>query len=218
MKSAALKALLSLLTGVSVLFFIPCVTLADFSVGGEWDVTDSYWCGPLVVDINGDGEKEIIITDATTIRIYSPDSEGENPDPIATIDLNDIGDLVWEGYRFRSIPSVGQLNESANLEIVACCVRNAEEQHLNVDVRCPRCGQGPFSCDYFSNLSRLLIWEYDDEEGANLLDQTGVFGIDHYTSENIAERIYITAMTPTLADLESLEGEGYEDNMRLLKN
>jgi len=211
MKSAVLKALFCHLVGISVLFFIPCIILADFSVGGEWDVTDSHWCGPLVVDIDGDGEEEIIITDATTIRIYSPDSEGENPDPIATIDLDDIGDLVAEGYRFRSIPSVGQLNETDNLEIVACCVNNVGD-HDYIEVDCPRC-HGDYFCDYYSDLSRLLIWEYVDGEGANLLDQTGVFGIDHYTSENVAERIYITAMTPTLVDLEALEGEGYEDNI-----
>ena len=87
--------------------------------------------------------------------------------------------------------------------------------HDYIEVDCPRC-HGDYFCDYYSDLSRLLIWEYVDGEGANLLDQTGVFGIDHYTSENVAERIYITAMTPTLVDLEALEGEGYEDNIKIL--
>jgi hypothetical protein len=117
MKSSVNKSNVSLLTTFLLLISSPCLVNADFTVGGNWDVVSSFWCGPLVVDSDLDGEKEIIITDESTIRIYDPDGNLER-----TINLPE--DLYNNGYRFRSIPSVGQLNETDHLEIVVTCVNN----------------------------------------------------------------------------------------------
>ena len=187
--SHRIKTNVKLIIIIMISVCIPGVIHADFTVEGNWNVTNSYWCGPLVVDVDNDGEKEIIITDATSIRIYSPDGG----DPIRTINLPQA--LINAGYKFRSIPSAGQLNDNENLEIVASCVNDEGVIVDDVEVYCDDPPEAAFDttalCDYYSDLSRLLIW--DALTGTLLAQTDDDFVTTVSSSENYPRPFFIFA-------------------------
>ncbi len=88
---------------------------SPLTIDGDWtDMLYSHWAGPLVVQLDGDGAKEIIVTDNTTVKVY--EIEGDDISLNFSITLD--GDLQEEGYKIHSIPSVGDLTGNGENEIV----------------------------------------------------------------------------------------------------
>ena len=81
------------------------------SIQGDW--TYNRFHSPVIVDLDNDGDKEIIITDDTSIRVYAYDA---NDDDDLLFDI--IEPDMPEGYSMYGPCAVGDLNGDGQKEIV----------------------------------------------------------------------------------------------------
>ena len=119
------KAVVAILTAIMFISLTPSYVRAIIDPilieDGDWGGDDAVWSGPVVADIDNDGVMEIIVTDATRIIVYQ--IVDEDYVVLATFDLTEVGDIVLPDgdFEFRCIPSVGNVDDDDDLEIVAVC-------------------------------------------------------------------------------------------------
>jgi len=116
-------------------------------IAGDWD--DYLWrgYGPVVADLDGDGQKEIIIADETSIRVYPYDAADDDAD-LFTIEPNLDG-----GYRITSIPSVGDINGDGIKDIVVCSEKDVSTRlHRGFDN----------AIDHWQQDSRVYVFSGED--------------------------------------------------------
>ncbi len=144
-----------ILSVVLTLALTTCV-FSNFQVGGNWGMEYSTWSGSLVSDIDGDGDKEFIVTDATTIRVFPHDADDQN-DVLLTLEIPENYLNNW--FMFRSIPSVGNLDNDDNIEIVAVACNYSYNEDKYFSLVCPECGLRLQNARFRLNESVLIVWD-----------------------------------------------------------
>ncbi|MDP8241039.1 MAG: hypothetical protein P9X24_18260, partial [Candidatus Hatepunaea meridiana] len=219
MEQTIINKLIVILLTVLVIILAPEFLQAEdseFTIQGEWLEENAIWSGPLVVDLNNDGEKEIIIIDESRIRVYEHDAEGENPDPCITLYIPD----QYEHYQFFCIPSVGNLDDDDFLEIVAVCGHKGTyyRQLINKNLRiyCNECDR-TVDQNCRVNESVLLVWDVSEDENEEL-DASLITSFELFSDTNPYS--HITGSTPVLADLQGLEDseeqEVFDERMEIV--